>query len=319
MKLLWVRSLWLVLAGVLFFGAIGLVATWAPDQPVDELKSRWAKPPSRFIEVNGMQVHLRDEGPHDDPAPIVLLHGTSASLHTWQGWAVALRDRRRVIRFDLPGFGLTGPNRDNDYSIAADVRFVRAVMDKLGVQRFVLAGNSLGGQIAWTAAARMPERVDRLILLDAAGYPPETTTTPQLVPLALRIARMPWLRRLASNTLPRGLIETSLRQLYGDPVKVTPDLVDLYLDMARRQGNRDALARRVDQAQAADLSLLKDIKAPTLIFWGGQDRLLPPELAHRFERDIPGARLVVFDDLGHMPQEEDPERTVAEVRRFLGL
>jgi pimeloyl-ACP methyl ester carboxylesterase len=318
MKLLWVRSLWLVLAGVLFFGAIGLVATWAPDQPVDELKSRWAKPPSRFIEVNGMQVHLRDEGPHDDPAPIVLLHGTSASLHTWQGWAVALRDRRRVIRFDLPGFGLTGPNRQNDYSIAADVLFVRAVMDKLGVQRFVLAGNSLGGQIAWTAAARMPERVDRLILVDSAGYPPQSLTTPQVVPLALRIARIPWLRRLASNTLPRGLIETSLRQLYGDPVKVTPDLVDLYFDMARRQGNRDALARRLDQAQTADLSLLKDIKVPTLILWGGRDRLLPPELAHRFERDIPHARLVVFDDLGHMPQEEDPERTVAEVRRFLG-
>lgn len=319
MKLLWVRSLWLVLAGVLFFGAIGLVATWAPDQPVDELKSRWARPPSRFIEVNGMQVHLRDEGPHDDPAPIVLLHGTSASLHTWQGWAVALRDRRRVIRFDLPGFGLTGPSRDNDYSLAADVLFVRAVMDKLGVQRFVLAGNSLGGQIAWTAAARMPERVDRLILVDSAGYPPEAMTTPQVVPLALRIARMPWLRRLASNTLPRGLIETSLRELYGDPVKVTPDLVDLYFDMARRQGNRDALARRLDQAKTADLNLLKDIKAPTLILWGGRDRLLPPELAHRFERDIPHARLVVFDNLGHMPQEEDPERTVAQVRRFLGL
>ncbi len=319
MKSLWVRSLLLLLAGALFFGAIALVATWAPDQPVDELKSRWAKPPSRFIEVNGMQVHLRDEGPHDDPAPIVLLHGTSASLHTWQGWAVALRDQRRVIRFDLPGFGLTGPSRDNDYSLAADVLFVRAVMDKLGVQRFVLAGNSLGGLIAWTVAARMSERVDRLILVDAAGYPPQSLTTPQVVPLAFRIARMPWLRRLASNTLPRGLVENSLRQLYGDPAKVTPDLVDLYSDITRRQGNRDALGRRMDQAKAADLSLLKKIKAPTLILWGGRDRLLPPELAHRFEHDIPGAKLVVFDNLGHVPQEEDPERTVAAVRRFLGL
>jgi pimeloyl-ACP methyl ester carboxylesterase len=319
MKPLWVRSALLVLAGALFFGAIALVATWAPDQPVDELKSRWAKPPSRFIEVNGMQVHLRDEGPHDDPAPIVLLHGTSASLHTWQGWAVALRDQRRVIRFDLPGFGLTGPSRDNDYSLAADVLFVRAVMDKLGVQRFVLAGNSLGGLIAWTVAARMPERVERLILVDAAGYPPQSLTTPQVVPLAFRIARIPWLRRLASNTLPRGLVENSLRQLYGDPAKVTPDLVDQYSEIARRQGNRDALGRRMDQAKPADLSLLKKIKAPTLILWGGRDRLLPPELAHRFEHDIPGARLVVFDNLGHMPQEEDPERTVAAVRRFLGL
>src|SRR6185369_16326684 len=118
MARLWVRALLLVVAGALFFGAIGLVATWAPDVPVAELRTRWAPPPSRFIEVDGLQVHLRDEGPHDDPEPIVLLHGTSASLHTWEGWARALRDTRRVIRFDLPGFGLTGPNRQDDYSTA---------------------------------------------------------------------------------------------------------------------------------------------------------------------------------------------------------
>jgi pimeloyl-ACP methyl ester carboxylesterase len=318
MKPLWVRSLWLILAGALFFGAIGIVATWAPDQPVEQLKSRWAKPPSRFIEVNGVQVHLRDEGPHNDPAPLVLLHGTSASLHTWQGWAMALREQRRVIRFDLPGFGLTGPSPTGDYSVAADVRFVGAVLDQLGVQRFVLGGNSLGGRIAWSAAARMPERVAGLILVDAAGYPPEAMATAQEVPLALRIARMPWLRRLAGYTLPRGLIDHSLRQLYGEPARVTPELVDLYFDMARRQGNRDALARRFDQLAPADLGQLKAIQAPTLILWGGRDRLLPPEMAHLFKRDLPNARLVLFDTLGHMPQEEDPERTAAEVRRFLG-
>lgn len=317
MKSLWVRSLWLVLAGVLFFGAIGVVVTWAPDLPLEELKGRWAPPPSRFIEVNGIQVHLRDEGPHDDPAPIVLLHGTSASLHTWQGWAVALREQRRVIRFDLPGFGLTGPNRQNDYSTAADVLFVRAVMDKLGVQHFVLAGNSLGGLIAWTAAAQMPDRVDRLILVDSAGYPPLATR--QEIPLGFRIARMPWLRELAKYTLPRGVVETTLRQLYGDPSKVNADQVDLYMAMARRAGNRDALGQRIAQAQPADLSLLKKIHAPTLILWGGRDRLLPPEMGRRFEHDIPGSVLMVFDDVGHIPQEEDPKRTVATVRRFLGL
>ena len=159
MKSIWIRSLLLLLAGALFFAAVGIVMTWAPDVPVDELKARWARPPSRFIAVNGMQVHLRDEGPHDDPAPIVLLHGTSASLHTWDGWAQALREKRRVIRFDLPGFALTGPNPDNDYSIDAYVRFVKAVMDELGVQRFVIAGNSLGGQVAWAATAALPDRV----------------------------------------------------------------------------------------------------------------------------------------------------------------
>lgn len=317
MKGLWLRSLLLVLAGVLFFGAIGLVAVWAPDVPVEELKARWARPPSRFLEVNGQQVHLRDEGPHDDPAPIVLLHGTSASLHTWQGWADGLRDQRRVIRFDLPGFGLTGPNRQQDYSIERYVLFVRAVMDKLGVDRFVLAGNSLGGQIAWATAATIPDRVDRLILIDAGGYPPSSFQTHQRVPLAFRLARTPGLRWLASYTLPRGLVERSLRQLYGDPSKVTPELVDLYSDMALRAGNREALVRRMEQPGNADLALLQKIKAPTLILWGGKDRLLPPELGERFAHDIPGARLVVFPLLGHMPQEEDPKGTLAVVKRFL--
>ncbi|MES2564106.1 MAG: alpha/beta hydrolase, partial [Pseudomonadota bacterium] len=240
---LWVRSLFLVLAGLVFFGAIGLVASWAPDVPVDQLKARWARPPSRFIEVNGLQVHLRDEGPHDDPAPIVLLHGTSASLHTWEGWAQALRDKRRVIRFDLPGFALTGPNKDNDYRTDTYVAFLRAVMDQLSVQRFVIAGNSLGGQIAWSAAAAMPDRVERMILVDANGYPLESLTTRPSLPLGFRIAQTPGLRWITEYTLPRGIVESSVRSLYGDPAKVTPELVDLYVDMTLRAGNRQALAR----------------------------------------------------------------------------
>ncbi|HXD43310.1 MAG TPA: alpha/beta hydrolase [Ramlibacter sp.] len=318
MKLI-ARSLLLVLAGVLFFGAVGLVLTWAPDQPVDELKVRWATPPSRFIEVNGQQVHLRDEGPHDDPAPIVLLHGTSASLHTWEGWARALREQRRVIRIDLPGFGLTGPNRQNDYSIDAYVLFVRAVMDKLGVQRFVLAGNSLGGQIAWTAAAQMPDRVTQLILVDASGYPPESIATPQSIPLGFRVARTPGLRLLAEYILPRGLVERTLREVYGDPSKITSELVDQYSAMTRREGNRQALGRRLEQGYTGNVALLKSVTAPTLVLWGSKDRLIPLEAGQRFARDISGAKLVVFDGLGHVPQEEDPARTVAEVKRFLGL
>ncbi|MDP3673113.1 MAG: alpha/beta hydrolase [Telluria sp.] len=285
---------------------------------MDELKARWARPPSRFIAVSGMQVHLRDEGPHDDPAPIVLLHGTSASLHTWDGWAQALREKRRVIRFDLPGFALTGPNAENDYSMDTYVRFVRAVMDQLGVQRFVIAGNSLGGQVAWATAAALPERVAGLILVDASGYPPESMATRQSIPLAFRMAATPGLRTLMQYTLPRGIVERSVRDVYGDPTKVTPELVDLYSAMALREGNRKALGRRIEQGYTGDVAQLKAIKAPTLILWGGQDRLVPPELGQRFARDIAGSKLVVFDNLGHVPHEEDPARTAAEVRRFLG-
>ncbi len=302
-----------VLLGLLTLAAVGVAATWAPDQPVDALKARWAPPPSQFIAVQGMQVHLRDEGPRDDPLPIVLLHGTSASLHTWDGWAEALRGQRRVIRFDLPAFGLTGPHPQGDYAIAAYVRFVAAVLDTLKVPRCVLAGNSLGGQIAWEVAAEQPQRVKQLVLVDAGGY----DFKPLSVPIGFWIARTPGVRLLMEHTLPHAVIEGSVRNVYGDPSKVTPGLVDRYAAMTLREGNRHALALRMGQRLAGDESRIRALRLPTLVLWGGQDRLIPPDNARRFAADIPGAQLVVFEPLGHVPQEEDPALTVAALRRFL--
>ena len=304
-------------AALILLAGVAVALTWAPDKPVEALRARWAMPPSVFMEVEGLQVHLRDEGPRGDPLPIVLLHGTSASLHTWEGWAAALRGQRRVIRFDLPGFALTGPNATDDYSTAAYVRFVAAVVDKLGLQRFVLAGNSLGGQIAWSTAAAMPRRVAQLVLVDAAGYPPESASVPPNIPLGFRIARTPGLRVLMEYTLPRSVVEKSVRNVYGDPSKVTPELVDLYTDMTLRSGNRRALGQRMDQGYTGQVDLIKGLKMPTLILWGGKDRLIPLEFGQRFARDIAGSRLVVFDDLGHVPHEEYPARTVAAVQAFL--
>jgi hypothetical protein len=101
----------LSILGALLLAAVGALAlAYAPDRPIETLLARWAPPPSAFIEVGGQRVHYRDEGPRDDALPLVLIHGTSASLHTWEGWAGALRGERRVISFDLPGFGLTGPS-----------------------------------------------------------------------------------------------------------------------------------------------------------------------------------------------------------------
>jgi len=293
----------------------GYAATnWAPDRPVAELKTRWAPPPSMFVDVAGMQVHVRDEGPRDDPTPIVLLHGTSASLHTWQGWADALKGERRVIRFDLPGFGLTGPTPDGKYTMDAYVRFVLAVLDRLGVPRAVLAGNSFGGNVAWATALAQPDRVAKLVLVDSAGYP----MNPKSVPIGFRIARLPVLNRAAEVVLPRRVIESSVRNVYGDPDKVTPELVDLYYDITVREGNRRALAERWRQAPAGkDPERIREVKVPTLILWGALDRLIPPEDGAQFQRDIAGSRLVVFGDLGHVPHEEDPARTVAVVKGFL--
>jgi len=296
-------------------GVIAAVLYWTPDRPLQELKARWAPPPSQFLDIGGMALHLRDEGPRDDPAPIVLLHGTSSSLHTWEGWAAALTARRRVIRYDMPGFGLTGPSPAGDYRIEAYALLLADLLDRLGVQRCVVAGNSFGGYVAWVFALLHPGRAERLILVDAAGYPQASTS----VPLAFRIARMPLLGRLTGKLLPRAMVEASVRNVYGDPARVTPELVDRYYDLARRAGNRRALGERFRQAGPGVLSArVAELSLPTLILWGARDRLIPPESGARFNREIAGSRLVLFPELGHVPQEEDAARTVAEVQAFLG-
>ena len=293
---------------------LALAAVWAPDKTVSALAARWAQPPSRFIALDGMRVHVRDEGPRTDSIPLVLLHGTSASLHTWDGWEGALRGDHRVIRMDLPGFGLTGPSANNDYSIEAYVQFTLHMLDALGVRRFSVAGNSLGGEIAWHVAAAAPERVSRLVLVDAAGYPMSSTS----VPIGFRMARTPWLSWMMTRILPRAVVRSSVRNVYGDPARVTDSLVDRYYELTLRAGNRASLPLRFAQSRpGADTLLLRDLRLPTLVLWGDRDRLIPPENAARFGRDISGSRVIIYRGLGHVPQEEDPARTAADVRAFL--
>jgi len=302
----------LVAVGVL--AGAGVALSWAPDRSVAELSARWAQAPSQFIPVRGMNVHLRDEGPRNDPHPIVLLHGTSASLHTWDGWTEALKGTRRVIRMDMPGFGLTGPNPQGDYTLLGYVAFVDAVLQQLGVQQAVVAGNSLGGEIAWLLALHHPERVERLVLVDSGGYPFKA----EGMPIGFKLARIPALQPLITRMLPRKTIEDSVKSVYGHPDRITPDLIDRYYELTLRAGNRASLIQRFAQSPMGQYAEdVKKVKQPVLILWGGQDRLIPPDNAQRFAHDLPGSQLVVFDDLGHVPQEEDPARTLAAVQAFL--
>jgi pimeloyl-ACP methyl ester carboxylesterase len=305
-----------VLALVVLLISVFVAANWAPDRTVKQLQARWAPPPSAFVEVAGMSMHLRDEGPREDANPIVLLHGTGSSLHAWDGWAEVLREKRRVIRFDLPGFGLTGPSPQGIYNLDNDVRAVIAMLDKLAVARCVIGGNSLGGAVAWRTALAHPCRVEKLILVDATGYPDH----PVSVPIGFRLARIPALTWILKNTLPRSLVEQGLHNIFGDPNRVTREMIDRAVEINQREGNRQALAERFRQRRLdAQFRRIPELKLPTLIMWGGLDRLIPPEDAERFHRDIAGSTLVVFGDLGHAPEEEDPTRTVAVVKQFLDL
>ena len=320
MKALFVRAI-----GVLILlTTLAVALSRAPDRPVQTLVARWAPPPSDFIDVKGMVVHVRDEGPRhagkDDPVPVVLMHGTSASLHTWEGWVKALKGQRRVITFDLPGFGLTGPfagsYEPDHYSGDAYARFVLDLLDTLQVQRAVLVGNSLGGEVAWRTAFMAPDRVVGLVLVDAAGPP----FTPKEIPLGFQVARVPVLGRISEILLPRPLVAKSVASVYGDPHKVTEELVDRYFELTLREGNRRALGLRMRHLVSGEnAARIATLKLPTLILWGGRDRLIPPDVARQFQQQIAGSQLVLFDELGHVPQEEDPARTVVPVKVFLGL
>ena len=261
-----------------------------------------------------MNIHLRDEGPKTDQDPIVLIHGTSASLHTWNGWEDELKQGRRVIRFDLPGFGLTGPDPKNNYTIERYADVVVAVLDELKVKKAVLAGNSLGGYVSWATAVLNPERVSKLVLVNASGYPSQAKS----VPLAFKLSQNPLASAVLKNVLPKSLVAQSLRNVYGNPDLVSDELVDRYYDLALREGNREALKQRFKQSSPGLLfDRIKTIDMPTLIIWGGKDRLILPKLGKQFEHDIANSQLLVFDELGHVPHEEDPQATVLAVKRFL--
>ena len=309
---------WLLrIVGVLLMAAaLAMAVSRAPERSVESLVARWAPPPSEFIDLDGQLVHLRDVGPRGDPLPVLLIHGTSSSLHTWDGWAAQLQPRRRVVSFDLPGFGLTGPRADDDYRGDADARFVLALLDRLGIARAVLAGNSLGGEVAWRVATLAPDRVERLLLVDAAGLPFDAGPAP----LGWRIAQVPLLNKAIEWFLPRSLVVQGLAQVYADPTRITEQLVDRHFELTLREGNRRALVQRLRQRDpGADAARVAGITQPTLILWGAEDRLIPPAVGADFARRIAGSRLVVLPGLGHVPHEEDPQRSFDAVRGFLGL
>jgi pimeloyl-ACP methyl ester carboxylesterase len=310
--------LWGVLDLLLLLGLL-LWLGYAADLPVAELRARHGGAPSQFVSIGGIpDVHLRDEGPTDDPQPIVLLHGTSSSLHTWDGWMPALLAAgHRVVRVDLPGFGLTGPRADGDYRATTYVRFVQALLDDRGLTAVTLAGNSLGGEIAWMTALAEPERVRRLVLVDPAGL----MLDPQSVPLGFRLAATPGINRLVRWITPRWMVRHSIQNLYGDPAKVSEAQVDRYWDLTLREGNRVALIQRFEQLKlemGAEAHRMAGITQPTLVLWGGMDRLLPVAQARDFGNGITDSTVKVYDNLGHVPQEEDPQATVRDVLAFVG-
>jgi pimeloyl-ACP methyl ester carboxylesterase len=280
------------------------------DRPAAEVEARWAKPPSKFLEVDGLRIHYRDRG--TGPA-IVLLHGSNSSLFTWEPWVADLSRDHRVITLDLPGHGLTGPDPRARYSSMGMASVVDAFVSALGVDRFTLMGNSMGGGVAWRYTILHPDKVERLVLVDAAGLPREEPP-----PFGFRMFRSPVLGRLVRWISPHPLIAKSVRDTRADPRTVTDEQIALYEDILLRAGNREATRQRfgIDDADGL-VARLGEIHVPTLILWGAGDPWILPKYAERFHAAIPGSRLVMLPGLGHLPMEENPQRSLVPLRQFL--
>ena len=306
---------WL-LVGLLVAAAAAFLYFRTPDSDAAAMRAKYGGPPSTFLDLGGgLVVHLRDTGPRDAPA-LVLLHGSNASLHTWEPWAKRLETRFRVIRYDQPGHGLTGPHPQHDYRVRGFVDVLERVRARLGLTRFALAGNSMGGGIAWHYALAHPERVSALILVDASGQPnPADRKAP---PFAFRVAQTPILRDLATIITPRSLIAGSLPDGFADRSLATDAQIDRYWELLRYPGNRRATVERFATPYDGSASRrLGALHMPVLILWGAQDRLIPVSSARWFKAQIPGSKLIIYPDAGHIPMEEKADRSAADVAAFL--
>lgn len=308
---------------VIFTLGIILFAGWMTlrrgDIPYEQLEAVYASTDSRYLAFGDeMRVHFRDVGPREAPV-IILVHGFSASLHTWEGWVSNLKRDYRVISIDLPGHGLSRCFDNSEIGPQQFVDTIQRVANTLEIERFTLAGNSMGGSAAWNYALAHPERLEGLVLVDAAGWP-RSETESESRPLIFRLLEVGLARRVMQDLDLSSLIRGGLEDSFADPSFVTDEMVERYATLARAPCHREALiALSAGNGERTDASpeRLSAITAPTLVMHGERDNLIPAAHGQNFADAIPGAQLILYAGVGHLPQEEITDLSASDLRTFL--
>lgn len=264
---------------------------------------------SRFMVVNGALLHYRDEG---EGEPLLLLHGAFSSLHTFDGWVDKLKDKYRILRLDLPGFGLSDVPLNHSFTIRTYIQIISVFLDRLDIETCHVAGSSLGGWLAWEFALKYKAHVNRLILIDAAGFLDD-----QSIPLPFKMARVPFVNRVLRFAVQPSVFELFLRQIYGDPKKLTKAVIDRYYQLFSQEGKPEAFLSMANARYKDNTLHLRELPHETLVMWGRKDTWLPIENAYKFQRRIPEAELIIYEELGHIPMEEDPHETALDLWAFL--
>lgn len=309
--MVWVYRAFIALFVVL---AISFWALRTPDTNRKEMVAKYSDNRSKFLDTPEGLIHYRDEGLRDGPV-MLLLHGSSSSLHTWEPLVRLLEDRYRLISFDMPGHGLTGPSKSANYSAPALVKSATDVLDATGVESATWVGSSMGGWVAWRAGLAVPNRVKGLVLIGAVGAETGQEFKPYL---GARIAKT-WLGgKVMPAITPIWLVRTSVEESMADPAQVTDALVMRYWELLRLPGNRQAVVdrERIDR-EPGIWAEIGSLRKPTLLLWGNQDNIVPLAFGKAFESAINGATLVVMDKTGHLPMEERPEDTASTIDGWL--
>ncbi len=296
----------LVVLGVLW---VGYALVTQRDNPAAELEARYGGPPSKFITVNGVRMHYRDEG----SGPVVLLlHANFSNLLDWEPWVATLSDRYRVVRFDMTSHGLTGPDPTGDYTLARTLQLTEGFIDALGLQKLTIAGTSLGGTIAIHYTARHPERVERLVLLSPGSLEGKERRARGGVPKAGYVLKY---------ILPRALPRFMLSSGFGDPAKLPESLVDRWYDLWLREGQREAQLDRLSQYKAGDIEgLIRSLRVPVLLLWGELNTTAAFSQSFTFRELLagtPALKFIAYPGLGHMALQEDGARLGRDMRAWL--
>lgn len=280
------------------------------DISLDEAKKVLQEENSQFINIDGLDVHYKREG---SGFPLVLVHGTGAILQTWDEWAPFFKDSFEVIRMDIPAFGLTGPRADGDYSIEMYVNFINNFVEAIGIDSFLIAGNSLGGEIVWQYALHYPDKVGKMVLLDPAGIVQDQK---KIHTLAFRLARNEKLTGMVTNFGTKYLVRNAINDIYYDKSKVKDEKVHQYHIATLREGNRKAFISRVQNITYEPEEILQKIQTPTLVLWGDYDKLIDVGMAEKYKNNLPNVEVIIYKNIGHVPMEEIPEQSAADVMRF---
>ena len=310
---------WLFLVLIFF-----LILLYRSDLSPEYIESKYKTPESTYINIDGQNIHVRFMG---EGEPIFLLHGSFSSLHTWESWQQELSPYFLTISLDFPGHGLTGPNDLKAYSVSDYSLLVQRLAEKLGLEEFHLAGNSMGGAVALQIASDRPDLVKSLNLVNSAGAPanrPEPRQLNEKEPQKsggawiFEVARNPVFSKLLLKCTPKFLFRMNMKEVYFDESKISDEVIERYFELMLREGNRQATLDRLTGPRGSSVDFSR-LNMPTLITWGEFDRWINVQNGYRLQESIPGSKLKVFPNAGHVPMEEIPTESVAEYLGFLGV